>query len=238
MTAFLTIALAPFLSACSAFEPAGSDPTTFPPRKPVETSTPPVSTDPAEAPPGVVLLASFAAKPDAPVPISDGEPVLMLCEGRLWPQPMRWTHQDGSVRPVNSCTNGEPIAWLAGVSMRLGPGTVSTGEGPATLPEGGRTPVSVGYIDGAFDTTEGQLTWVNEGGETHPLTALNPGQPTSLHWIGDLDNDNVPDFIVGTPEADGRPHVRLFLSAAADDAQPEQVAEWSAPLNPTNPDDP
>ena len=70
------------------------------------------------------------------------------------------------------------------------------------------------------------------------LAALNPGQPTSLHWIGDLDNDNVPDFIVGTPEADGRPHVRLFLSAAADDAQPEQVAEWSAPLNPKTPDDP
>lgn len=113
--------------------------------------------------------------------------------------------------------------------MRIGPGSISTGKGPRELAPNTRTPISMGYIDGELDTSNGQLQWINEAGDTHRLTALNPQYTSVLHWIGDLDNDNVPDFIVDTPEPNGRTHLRLFLSAAAPDAQPEEVAAWTAP---------
>jgi hypothetical protein len=55
---------------------------------------------------------------------------------------------------------------------------------------------------------------------------MSTENPPSVEWAGDLDHDDVPDFILNVPQGDVGAHFILFLSSMANGSLVSPVAIW------------
>lgn len=185
---------------------------------------------PAAGGPIVTIPGNFYAEE---LKVADGEEVQVLCGDRLLTQRVSLLPVgEGRVHPtVPDCPDYQIL--FRGLSDRMGSGSITRGIGMGPFTVDRPRDFEAGYSKGVF-----AMTGINEqGGYTVELRptegeaqalftqAVGTGL-AGLNWVGDLDDDNVPDFVLNSPVSKTEAHMRLFLSAKSASRKPEQVAEF------------
>lgn len=232
MHTFLILAA---LVGCGSTETAPEAPAPQPaeatPPKPVDTPPQPEALPPpvpAAGGPRIVIPGNYLPEQ---LQIDEGEAVRVLCRDRLVDGRINLIPVgEGRVTPnVPQCPKFQVL--FRGLDDRMGPGTIKQGVGRGPFGAAKPRDWSMGHLNGIFGTSEkgkGYDIWIQtDGVGKQVLVAEHEGPGTAgLNWIGDLDDDGVPDFVINTPPDTETAHMRLFLSAKSADRQPEQVAEF------------
>lgn len=221
------------LLACGGAEPVAAPPAPAPTAAPAPAPVAPPP-DPATLPPptpakgGPLLLIPGQYLPDE-LPLADGEEVQVICEDQLVTDRVSLVPVgEGRVTPVVSCPKWPVL--FRGVSDRIGAGSIRPGLGRGPVGPTRPRDVEAGFVKGFLELEPkdaGYTLYLNpDEGQRVALVSMTDGTHLAgLTWIGDLDDDNVPDLCLNTPHSTTEAHLRLFLSAASATRQPEQVAE-------------
>ncbi len=228
----LTNLLLAALLGCSTPEAPVSDAPTPAAPKPATTPEPVAELPPPPEPLGgplVLINGNFLADE---IKLGDGEEVQVICGDRLVTARVNMVPVgEGRVTPlVADCPKFEAL--FRGLSDRIGSGSIKPGIGKGPFGpakpkdfEGGYT-VGVLRVEDVVGKPEYKVVMDPDQGDKIVLAEMASGPgAVGLNWVGDLDDDNVADFVINTPHSRTVAHTRLYLSAKSATRQPEQIAD-------------